>query len=590
MPSFKNINFSAGAERPAGFQSRLMGLSRLSNALTLGLEVPRPEPSAGQINLAKASDETAGRLLLQTYLEDSGSDALVEVTAPTRPELIPDMVASASSPVPALSANRVLFQQTASAIPIFGARVAVDVDSADKSLVAINGKVSPLPDISPIAKVSPEEALARLIEWSGAGGGAVKDVRNTARAPVLTWYLSQQNETWHLVYHFAALPIPPRPEKPLAEDPFPNLVHACLGHPPTSDSGLYDYFVDAHDGSVVYYFNSTPHLDVPAPMSGIDVAGRPVDFYGLNGSGFFALTDPLRNIETYDFKNNDLNATPSPAFPPAPIRAPTNDMQNTFPAAVSAHYHARVVFDFSNDVLKRHSIDDKGMKLISVVNVYSSNENQLPAPEWGNAVWWQNKMWFGQQGGVSFAKYLDIIAHEMTHGVTATSSNLIYRDVPGALNESYSDIFGVIVANWYPAAPQPLSLWNWEIGAGLGRGGNPIRDFANPARTGQPDHWRQYRPLPANYDAGGVHVYSGIHNKAIYGLLTGTDSAGKPTFPIVEAALLLYLTLTRLTPTSDFHDSRRTLESVVRAYHVSDAATMAVRLAAIDKAFKTVGL
>lgn len=178
----------------------------------------------------------------------------------------------------------------------------------------------------------------------------------------------------------------------------------------------------------------------------------------------------------------------------------------------------------------------------------------------------------------------------MTHGVTATSSNLIYRQLPGALNESFSDIFGVIIANWYPAAPQPLATWSWEIGAGLGANGGPIRDFANPARTGQPDHWRQYQPLPLNYDYGGVHIYSGIHNKAIHALLTGTDKNGAPTFPVTEATLLLYLTLTRLTPTSDFADSRRTLESVTRAYHISDPNTLTVRLRAIADAFQSVGL
>jgi len=135
-----------------------------------------------------------------------------------------------------------------------------------------------------------------------------------------------------------------------------------------------------------------------------------------------------------------------------------------------------------------------------------------------------------------------------------------------------------------------LSGWSWEIGTGLGQGGKPIRDFANPARTGQPDHFSKYKVLPLNYDEGGVHIYSGIHNKAIHRLLTGTDEEGAATFPLQEAVLLLYLTLTRLTPTSDFRDSRRTLESVVRTYHASDPATMNVRLAAVASAFGAVGL
>jgi bacillolysin/neutral peptidase B len=199
-------------------------------------------------------------------------------------------------------------------------------------------------------------------------------------------------------------------------------------------------------------------------------------------------------------------------------------------------------------------------------------------------------MWYGQEGGESFAKHLDVIAHELTHGVTETSSNLIYRRLSGALNESFSDIFGIVIANWYPNQPNALSTWKWEIGPGLGPNGGPIRNFADPAAAGQPDHMNQYQVLPIGYDAGGVHIYSGIHNKAVYGLLTGTDGAGNLTFPTQELVLLLYLTLTRLTPTSVFIDSRRTLENVVNVYHSSDAATRATRLAAIATAFDAVGI
>src|SRR5262249_55519787 len=155
----------------------------------------------------------------------------------------------------------------------------------------------------------------------------------------------------------------------------------------------------------------------------------------------------------------------------------------------------------------------------------------------------------------------------LTHGVTSKSSNLMYRDISGALNESFSDIFGVIIANWYPGEPQALSTWRWEIGAGLGASGRPLRDFSDPARCSQPDHWSQYWRLPATQDYGGVHIYCGIHNKAIHNLLTETDLRNSLTFPTKEAALLLYLTLIRLTPTSNFSDCRRTLESVARAYY-----------------------
>jgi bacillolysin/neutral peptidase B len=242
-----------------------------------------------------------------------------------------------------------------------------------------------------------------------------------------------------------------------------------------------------------------------------------------------------------------------------------------------------------NNVLKRDGVDDRGMQLVSVVNVWSSDSG-TGARDWLNAVWWKERMWYGQTVGRSLATHLDVIGHELTHGVTQSTSNLMYRDIPGALNESYSDIFGIIIANWYPNEPEPIASWNWELGAELGSNGGPLRKFADPAAAGQPDHFSQNRPLPLSHDNGGVHIYSGIHNKAIYNLLTDIDAAENPTFPVRDAALLLYLTLSRLTRTSDFHDSRRTLESVTKAYYGSDPAVRSIRLKAIESAFSQVGL
>lgn len=99
----------------------------------------------------------------------------------------------------------------------------------------------------------------------------------------------------------------------------------------------------------------------------------------------------------------------------------------------------------------RDGIDDRGMELISHVNcTMAAYETPL---EWRNAQWWQKKMWYGQvkdAKGVlkSFSKYLDIIAHELTHGVTETTAGLVYCNQSGALNESFSDIFGILIRNW----------------------------------------------------------------------------------------------------------------------------------------------
>jgi Zn-dependent metalloprotease len=123
----------------------------------------------------------------------------------------------------------------------------------------------------------------------------------------------------------------------------------------------------------------------------------------------------------------------------------------------------------------------------------------------------------------------------------------------------------------------------------LGKTGGPVRNFADPAAAGQPDHMSQY--VKTTQDYGGVHIYSGIHNKAIYKLLTAADAAGNLIFPTRELALLLYLTLTRLTQMSDFADSRRTLENVAGVFYGSrPAADRSAKLGAIAAAFNSVGI
>lgn len=588
MSGFRSIHFAIDPERIATEQPRLQSMQRSLSPQDSGiLQGGLP----GLDRMTSVNSETASRLFLQTYLEDAGSEQLLEITSPENPQLIPEMRVMATSNTPGLSATTVSFQQTAQQIPIFGGRVTVDVDGDTKTLVAINGKVIPSPMLDPLAGISLKEARLRLWRWAGASDAVRARVDGSGSAPTLTWYFDEEAEKWHLVYHFKSVPLAPRYEMTAdAGDPFPDLPDTCLNCSPRSVSDIYDYFVDAHSGDVVFYFASTPRLEVPVQMQGLDLFGQNQVFYGQQSNVGFCLRDPLRNIETYDYRNQDFSTIPPAALPPTSISCASTDLQNTFPAAVSAHVHAQKVYDFYNNVLKRDGIDDKGMKLVSVVNVYSSAQNNLAPPQWANAVWFGNKMWYGQVNGVSFAKHLDVIAHELTHGVTQTSSNLIYRRVSGALNESFSDIFGVIIANWYPGQPQSVLTWNWAIGPGLGRNGGPIRDMSNPAATGQPDHWSQYRLLPLTRDQGGVHIYSGIHNKAVYKFLTDVDGMGVPTVPTVEACLLLYLTLARLTPTSDFADSRRTLGSVIQSYSVGNPAQIASWLGAVGRGFASVGL
>src|SRR5262249_7704916 len=123
----------------------------------------------------------------------------------------------------------------------------------------------------------------------------------------------------------------------------------------------------------------------------------------------------------------DIDRAPVPANA---VSQPSNAWGSKNRAAVSAHVHATRVYDFYKSVLFRDGIDDKGMDLVSIVNcTYDQDESP---PEWHNAVWHENKMWYGQDLAAtgtlrSFARFLDVIAHELTHGVTEHTSNLVYQ-------------------------------------------------------------------------------------------------------------------------------------------------------------------
>jgi Zn-dependent metalloprotease len=171
---------------------------------------------------------------------------------------------------------------------------------------------------------------------------------------------------------------------------------------------------------------------------------------------------------------------------------------------------------FFQEILGRNSIDDNGMELISTVH-FGRN--------YGNAFWNGKSMTYGDGDGQIFNRFtsvIDVIGHELTHGVTEHTAGLIYRAQPGALNEHMSDVFGSLVKQY--SRKQTAKEADWLIGEGLFTkkvNGRALRDMLKPgtayddARIGkdpQPDHMSKF--VKTNADAGGVHINSGIPNRA----------------------------------------------------------------------------
>jgi Zn-dependent metalloprotease len=148
-----------------------------------------------------------------------------------------------------------------------------------------------------------------------------------------------------------------------------------------------------------------------------------------------------------------------------------------------------------------------------------------------NAFWDGQHLVFGDGDGIifdSFTDGLDVISHEFTHGVVEYASDLDYKFQCGALNESLADVFGIMVKQWSGEPPQTADQANWLIGEGIwgaGVNGRALRDMKNPgtayndARVGadpQPAHWSDFKKLPLSNDRGGVHINSGIPNRAFF--------------------------------------------------------------------------
>jgi Zn-dependent metalloprotease len=175
-------------------------------------------------------------------------------------------------------------------------------------------------------------------------------------------------------------------------------------------------------------------------------------------------------------------------------------------------------FDFYLNAYDRWSVDGNGLPLKGTVHY---------GLEYDNAFWNGTQMVFGDGDGTVFGRFtaaLDVIGHELTHGVTQYSANLVYQGQSGALNESVSDVFGALVKQY--KLGQTADQADWLIGEGLflpGVHGVALRSMKDPGsayddpnlgRDPQPGRMAAYVDTPD--DDGGVHINSGIPNRAFY--------------------------------------------------------------------------
>jgi Zn-dependent metalloprotease len=225
------------------------------------------------------------------------------------------------------------------------------------------------------------------------------------------------------------------------------------------------------------------------------------------------------------------------------------------------------------EVFGRDSFDNGGSALIGSVH-YQKNLD--------NAAWDGTEMYFGDGDGEYFKRFtlaVDVMGHELTHGVTSTESNLTYQGQSGALNESLSDVFGSMVKQYSQDPKQTAAEADWLIGAGLFTdkvSGIALRSMKAPG-TAYDDPVLGTDPQPADMahyddtssDNGGVHINSGIPNRAFYLAATALgghswDQAGKIWYTAMTDSSLpadsdfaTFASLTANTAASLFGDAER---------------------------------
>ncbi|WP_141538066.1 M4 family metallopeptidase [Bacillus cereus] len=358
------------------------------------------------------------------------------------------------------------------------------------------------------------------------------------------------------------------------------LVKASISKPAP---GYWHYFVDATNGNVIEKYNAVDNVTgfgygVLGGRQSFEVAkdtktGEFNLFDGKRGQGIHTFDAENMNEDWFNLFSQWLGYTGEEVKSKSPFFEDK--------AAVDAHVNAGKVYDYYKKTFNRNSFDDKGAKLISTVHVGTA---------WNNAAWNGIQMMYGDGDGKTFIPLsagLDVIGHELTHAVTENTANLVYKNESGALNESLSDIMGVMVEKK-----------SWDLGADIytpGKPGDALRSLKDPASIpnplkpgeGYPDHYN--KRYTGTADNGGVHINSSINNKAAYLVSEGGTHYNVKVTGVGREATekIYYRALTKyLTANSDFKMMRQAaIQSAEDLYGKNSQAVQAV-----TKAYDAVGV
>ncbi|MGH2755173.1 MAG: M4 family metallopeptidase [Actinomycetota bacterium] len=342
-------------------------------------------------------------------------------------------------------------------------------------------------------------------------------------------------------------------------------------------------FIDARSGALALTYNDL-HTQTPVTGTGKSSLGPDLPLNLLEVDGRFRFRDETRSsfdpssgvgaIQTHDAKGTDSTFATNQNLVVSNTQDP--GAGPTRSGAVDAHYNAGLVFEYFEG-LGRNSIDGFGMTILSVVNAADVGGAPLY-----NAFWDGTQMTYGNPDPANYHPFsagLDVVAHELTHGVTDFSGGLVYLDQSGAMNEAYSDYFG----NAVEVDHKGIAMTDPEAGfigedlcktpTPAGPIACPLRDL-NDGRTTD-DHVFFLSTL----DSGGVHLNSTIYAGALWNI---REQLGGPVADEIVYKALVENT----TPLDTFTDGRNAVVQAATTV-LGDAAP---EIAVIEEIFTDAGI
>lgn len=441
------------------------------------------------------------------------------------------------------------YNQTYKGIKVFGA--VYTINEKENFIVSASGKFVPNLSIDINPTISKETAIQKAKEQLQIGICRWENPEAEAR-------LKKQKNDPNATYY-------PKPVLEIISRNGDNINYRLawkLNISGLSMDRAWTVYMDAENGELLYK-NSLTSFDTPGSVQTYYNGSRNISC--LFDSPYYLLSEHQRGslsnqtIVTLTANNDSLPNEGGNVWGSYQYIGSTSTTFTNDPAANNVHWGIEQTYDFY-DLFGRKSFDDNGTFIVNLVH-YKTNYN--------NAFWssYDTVMCYGDGDGVIFDYVvgIDVAGHEFTHAITSYEADLQYTGQSGALNESFSDIFGTGI-EWYTLG----SGSTWGVGENMTLIAPYYLRSMNDPNSGlepQPDTYggSYWAPTgPGDPDNGGVHVNSGVQNFWFYLLVSGGNGINDFGDPysvtgigMSDALNIAYRNLTvYLGPNSDYNDAR----------------------------------